>query len=159
LAARPAGANVGVTQGFIAGTISFDADFVPDSMDVAAGDVAAPHLFVTHGSATFVGSVPQGGGRIVSTWSYDIPVEAAAAPFCAVRPVAHITSLAERVPFPDSAAVGVSPGNTSALDIAYRPVVVTGSVSVADLGNAPLPLRSVLFSAYDVTGAPSEAVQ
>jgi len=159
LGTTPAGANVGVTQGEIVGTITLDADFVPDWMDVDAGDVTPPHSYQSHGSAVLQSVSSPAPGRQVSVWSYDLPVEAQAAGTYRVRPTAHITALNERAPFPDSADVSVSVGATTAFDVSYRPVVMTGSVSVSDLAAKLLPLRSVLISAYDVTGSADEVVQ
>ncbi len=162
LAALPASrvrANVGVNEGFIAGTITFDADFLPDAMDVDAGDTVT-HTFISRGSATFVGSTSPSPGRIVSTWSYNLPVEAVLATTYRLRPVAKITALAERAPFPDSPdVITVSAGNTTNYDYPYRPVILSGQVAISNLQSQSIPARSFFLSAFDVTGEPNEVIQ
>src|SRR6187455_2458082 len=126
-------ADVSLTQGHIAGTITFQADFVPGSLVVYAGNpLAEPNRYASQVNAVLQ-STQVNGSQITTTWSYDVTVEALLTTHYFLRPIAYLNQnppyVYERVPFPDfpespSPALVVSPGTTTPYDISYTPVIV-----------------------------------
>src|SRR5262245_44238067 len=88
--ATPKADPVSLTQGHIAGTITFQADFVPGSLVVYAGNpLAEPNRYTSQVNAVLQ-STQTAGSQVTTTWSYDVTVEALLTTHYFLRPIAYL---------------------------------------------------------------------
>lgn len=143
---------VSATPGTIHGVITFNAPFVPTSLEVDARDSTNQYKATANATQNDPANCPAGS----PFWCYSIIVESALANGYYLRPIAYINESSpifvdNRVPFPPSALVPITAGATVPYNISYQPGEVSGTVSGNDMNSQPLQVATLYFSFWDQT--------
>jgi hypothetical protein len=148
---------VSATPGTIQGVITFNAPFVPTSMEVDARDSSNQYT----ATANAVQNDPANCAPGSPNWCYSIIVESALANAYYLRPIAwnEQTSpiyIYSRAPFPPTTLVAITAGATVAYNISYTPGEISGTVSGNDMNSQPLQVSSVYDSFWDLSNTYNE---
>jgi hypothetical protein len=141
---------VSATPGTIQGVITFNAPFVPNSIEVDARDSANQYTATANAAQNDPGNCPAGS----QSWCYSIIVESALANAYYLRPIAYVSEsspvfVATRVPFPPTALIPITAGATVPYNISYQPGEISGTVNGNDMSSQPLQVASLYFSFWD----------
>lgn len=148
---------VSATPGTIQGVITFNAPFVPTSMEVDARDSSNLYTATANAVQNDPVNCPAGSPN----WCYSIIVESALASAYYLRPIAWDEQTApiyiySRAPFPPTALVPISAGATVSYNISYTPGEISGTVSGIDMNSQPLQVSSVYDSFWDLSNTYNE---
>jgi len=148
---------VTATPGIIQGVVTFNAPFVPDSMEVDARDSSNQYTATASAAQNDPVNCPAGSVN----WCYSVIVESALANNYYLRPIAYISKsspvyITDRVPFPPTSLVAITAGATVSQNIVYQPGEISGAVTGNDMNSQPLQVSSIYLSFDDLSNTFAE---